>query len=349
MPFASRLRTLACLALLPIAGCDLYFRSGDSDDLAPPDGNPGLPDARVDVDAQEAIDAGEPDAPPTPPPNGGFVTPTSTAHANVRSNGGWTDLGAADWSCVTNPPAETLPDSGYTLTGTVRDYASNQGVGGVTIDVSAGGMTLASATSSTAMNGGTRGTYRITVPALPEGATRLRFTQTLMGARKTIAIDRYLGSFAIATFDPPLMTEQTARTLPGLVGVQADPDTGLIVGEVRDCQGRQVSGAIVALSTSSQFVAHWPGGETYYFSAATNNDIPVRQEVRTQTNQDGRFMLIGAVPDGAEGTIQAWGFQTDADRAGGALKLLGRSAAVVEAQTVSSVLIGRSRGFATGN
>ncbi len=115
-----------------------------------------------------------------------------------------------------------------------------------------------------------------------------------------------------------------------------------MIGEVHDCQARAVSGAIVALSTSPTFIAHWPGGNTFYFSNG-GNGLPVNHETATQTSVDGRFVIINPTPNGAEGTIQAYGFQTDADRAAGALKLLGKSPAVIAATTASSTILNRAR------
>lgn len=335
-------RALAFLALVPVAGCDLYLR-GDSAS----DDTPDLPDASTVVPDAMDIDAGPPpiDAPPTPPPNPGFVTPTTTTRANAFRNGQWADVGPADWSCLIQPSVETVPAAGYTLGGTVRDFVTNQSIGGASIAASALGQPLGSATAGTGGGtGGTRGVYRMDVAPLPNGATRVRFTVGGMTTRRTISIDRYLGPAAMATLDLPLMSDTAITSFPALVGEAADATAGLVVGELRDCQGRSVSGAIIALSTSSAFVAHWTGGVTYYFSAG-NQSLPVRHSQRTETNRDGRFMIINPEPmAGAEGTVQAWGFQTDADRATGALKPLGKLAAVVDSAAVSAVLIGRARG-----
>jgi hypothetical protein len=338
-------RALALLALLPAAGCELYLRddevAGDDDvvDGAIIDVDGGaLPDAFIPPDANDL------DAPPPPMlPNPGFVSPTATTRANSFRNGQWSDVGAADWSCLASPPAETVPAAGYILTGTVRDSQTNGSVGAASITASAGGLTLASATSSS--QSGSRGQYRLEIPALPAGATRLRFAVTTMTSRNTITVDRYLGGLGFATLDLPVMSEQTAAALPAIVGQPDDASLGLVVGEVRDCQGRPVSGAVVALSTSPTFVAHWPGGITYYFSAGAQQDLPVAHETRTQTNQDGRFMIVGAVPSGAEATVQAYGYRTAADQATGALTAVGKSAAVIDARTVSLVLLGRARSF----
>jgi hypothetical protein len=344
-------RALALLTLAPslvvLASCELYLRSDEVADDDVHDGG-GLPDAAVPPDAAIPPDANAVDAPPVVPPNPGFVTPGATTRANAFRNGQWTDVGPADWSCLAQPPAETVPAGGYTLTGTVRELASNQSVGGAAIVASAAGQTLASATSSSQQ--GARGQYRLDIPALPNGATRLRFAVSTMASRDTITIDRYLGPVGLTTLDLPIMSEQTAQALPSFVGEAPEASAGFVIGEVRDCQGRQVSGAIVALSTSPTFVAHWPGGVTFYFSAAAQS-LPVRHQTRTETNRDGRFMIIGPTPSGVdiEGTVQAFGFQTDADRSAGTLALLGKSAAVVQARTVSVVVLGRTRAFIGAN
>ena len=331
---------LALLVLTP--ACDLYLRSDDpvgDDDVGPlPDAAP-QPDA-ADLDAGPAIDA-------APLPNPGFVTPTSTTRANAFRNGQWTDVGAADWSCLAQP-SEPVPMGGYTLTGTVRDYGTSQSVGAATIVASVNGATVANATSATG-GGGTRGTYRMDIPALPTGATRVRFTVSAGNAKKTIAIDRYLGQVGVTTLDLPILSLGTVGALPDAVGAPFEDGDGLLVGELRDCQGRQVSGAILALSTSPNFVAHWPEGLTFYFAATGQISPPVDHATRTETNRDGRFMVLGADPlGGAEGTLQAWGFPTEADRAAGTLRLLGTSAAVVDAEAVGHVLIGRTRQTSIG-
>lgn len=333
---------LALLALVP--ACDLYLRGGEQvgdDDVPPPDG--GVVTDADDTDAAVPVDAPI----PVDPPNPGFVTPTSTTRANAFRNGQWTDVGAADWSCLAQPPNETVPTGGYTLTGTVRDYASNQSVGGASITATVNGVTIATTTSTA--GGGTRGQYRLDLPALPGGATRVRFAVAATGARKTIAIDRYLGPVGVATLDLPLVSDATVANLPAFVGESTDDGDGVVVGELRDCQGRQVSGAIVALSTSSTFVAHWPEGITFYFSAGQAS-IPVRHDMRHETNRDGRFMVIGANPaNGVEGSLQAFGFRTDADRAAGALQLLGKSAAVIDGGAASHAIIGRTRSVLGAN
>ena len=338
MPALSR--TLAVLALFPIAACDLYFRSDEQqgDDIGIP------PDASVPPDAFVSVDARIPiDAPAMPPPNPGFVTPGASTRANVLRNGAWADVGAPDWSCLAQPPAEPTSATGYALTGTIRDFASSQSVGGATITASVNGQVIAMGTAGT---GGSRGQYRLDLPALPAGVTRVRFT---IGAsaesRTTVATERYLGQLPVTSLDQPRVSNATATVLAFAVGDTRDPADGLVIGELRDCQGRMVSNAIVALSTSTTFVAHWPGGVTFYFSGAAQGNAPVRHDIRTSTSADGRFMILGPQPAiGAEGTLQAWGFTSQADLASGTLRLLGKSAAVIAPATVSIAQINRARG-----
>lgn len=332
-------RVLALLALVPLASCELYLRSDEATDgggVDEPDSG-ALPDAFVPPDAPD-IDAG----PPPPPPNPGFVNPTQSTRANSFRNGAWQDVGPADWSCLAQPN-EPVPANGYALSGTVRDSQSNGSVGGATITATVGGATIGSATSSTMQT--TRGQYRLELPALPNGATRVRFDVATQTSRRTFTIDRYLGAFGTAMLDLPLMSEQTAAALPAVVGVTLDANGGLVVGEVRDCQGRAVSGAVVALSTVPNFVFHWPNSATYYYSAGNNQSLPVRHAVRTQTNSDGRFMIVGELPGTGEGFVQAYGYKTDAALAANQLEVLNKSAAVIDAHTTSIVLLGRPRGF----
>ena len=334
-------RTLVVLALFPIAACDLYFRDGEQqgDDIGIP------PDATVVPDALEAIDAGPPiDAPAMPVPNPGFVAPGASTRANVVRNGAWVDVGAADWTCLAQPPAEPTSATGYALSGSIRDFASSQGVGGATITARVNGQVVAMGTSGT---GASRGQYRLDLPALPAGVTRVRFTIAAPDSRTTVATERYLGQLPLASLDLPRIANATASALAGAVGEASDPADGMVVGELRDCQGRMVSNAIVALSTSTTFVAHWPGGVTFYFSGATPS-LPVRHATRTSTSADGRFMILGPQPAaGTEGTLQAWGFTSPADLASGTLRLLGKSAAVIAPVTVSVAQLNRPRGGST--
>ncbi len=332
---ASLARVLSLAALLPLAACDLYFRS-DGDE-------PFTPDARDDLDGGTVTDAGPTvdapdDGPPPPPPNPGFVNPVGTTRANLFRNGAWTDVGPADWSCL-NQTAEPLP-ARYTISGTVRDFASGNGAA-ATIGATALGQPLGAA--STTNQPGARGQYRMELAPLPAGATRVRFKVDATGARSTITIDRYLGPSGMVALDLPLMSDNTARSLPAFVGMMSNPNAGLVVGDLRDCQGRMVSGAIVALSQQTNLIVHWPGGVTFYFSAGSTS-LPVRHDLAAATNRDGRFMVLGAqAAMGAEGSVQAWGFPTEADRASGTLRLLGRNAAVIDPSTVSSVQLGRQR------
>ena len=103
--------------------------------------------------------------------------------------------------------------------------------------------------------------------------------------------------------------------------------------------------AVVALSTVPNFVFHWPNSATYYYSAGNNQSLPVRHAVRTQTNSDGRFMIVGELPGTGEGFVQAYGYKTDAALASNQLEVLNKSAAVIDAHTTSIVLLGRPRGF----
>ncbi len=328
-------RALVLLALVP--ACELYIRSDAAgDDGTGPDSG-GLPDA-ADLDAGPAPI----DAPPPPLPNPGFISPTELTRANVFRNGQWQDAGPADLSCLALPRPEFVPPTGYTLSGTVRDMASNFGAAGAAIRATAAGQPVGNATAGQGGMGGGRGTYQMMVSPLPTGTTRIRFTVAGANALTTIAIERYLGGNGTTTLDLPLMSQQTANAIPQFVGEAAEPGAGLVIGEVHDCQGRAVSGAIVALSTLPTFIAHWPHGNTFYFSTA-GNGLPVNHATATQTSVDGRFVIINPTPNGVEGTIQAYGYPTDADRTSGVIKLLGRSAAVIAASTATSTILNRAR------
>lgn len=327
----SRLSGLVALCSL-VPACDLYIRSDDDDTTTPPD-------ARV-IDAE--LDAPvPPDAPAWT--NTGFVNPTTTTRANVFRNGAWQDAGPADWSCTAQPPAEPVPAMGYALSGTVRDFASGTGIGAATIAALGAGQVLGQTSSSS--QAGSRGQYRVNLLPLPAGATRVRFQLFApMVTQTTVVVDRYLGQSSTATLDLRMVSDTTVRALPALIDVTQDPAASLVLGELRDCQGRRVSGAVAALSMTPTFVSHWPDGTTFYFSGGSpSTSVPVRHTTLAQTNQDGLFLIVNPRADDAiEGHVQAWGYPTEADRAAGTLRLLGRQQAPVKAGNAANVLLGRS-------
>jgi hypothetical protein len=109
--------------------------------------------------------------------------------------------------------------------------------------------------------------------------------------------------------------------LPAFIGVTRTAGLGVLAGTIRDCQNREVGGAIVTVSDVSGSPEHLDGAMTYYFSAEPNNSLPVRHNLAANTNQDGRFSVLELQP-GQSAYLQVWGFMDGQDPESDDLTLL---------------------------
>ena len=291
-------------------------------------------DAPVSVDARiadAAIDASIDaplDAAPIPSPNPGFGVPSQETRANQATGGGWFDVGPADWSCLGTPSGEQPSSGTIELTGRVRDLQTGTGLRGA--DVTARASRMAGEVLGAAS---TRddGELTMTLAALPLGDRRYRFRMTAPGYLTTYLVETYLAPGQAHRLDPMMMVSQaTATALPAYVGLTRDPARGMLLTTVRDCQGRPVSNAVVALSSFPGTPQHLGDAKTFYFSAGAQS-LPVRTTTQPVVNRDGKAMVLEADPALARAAfLQAWGYRTAADLAARNLTLLAEVPVPVE-------------------
>jgi hypothetical protein len=312
------------LPALLLTGCGDDASSDDDDD---------------DDDDDDVVDAApvcDPEA--ADPCNPGFVTPGEATHAWVEVDGEWVDQGLADWTCLGTPSADEpmALEGTLTITGEANDFQSGDPVPGAEVTAFLGidvdGTPLATATTDD------EGVYSITIPTAAAAfgtATRLGFRVEADETLPTLLLNQYFDpDTAAQTRGLNSVSESTANALPAFIGVTRTPGRGVLAGAMRDCQGREVSGAIVAVSGTEGTVEHVAGGQTYYFSAGSTS-LPVRLTTQASTNKDGLFVVLELEPD-ASTFVQVWGFT---DAALTELELLAQLEVPVVAETVITASI----------
>jgi hypothetical protein len=278
-----------------IGGCRLYENPGQDQDE--------LPDAPVD--ARPVIDA-----PSDALTNGGFVRPSDVTRANVLTNGVWTEVGEADWTCLGTPSSDQASSGTIALAGRAEDLQTGNGVGAATIRAWSSASQGSLGDAITSNDPATRGDYTMSLAMLPSTVRRYNFALIAQGYLSTRVLARYYAPGAPAMDDLPMLSEPTAQALPAFIGITLDPSSALVWGTMRDCQGRMVSNAAVGLSFTPSIFQN-AGGETFYFSAGSTS-LPVRHTVEPVMNNDGLFILLNSVPT-TNAYIQVWGFRTTAE------------------------------------
>jgi hypothetical protein len=290
-------------------------------------------DGGTAVDASDICDPEGAD-----PCNPGFVEPEESTHAWNNVDNEWVDQGLADWSCLgTASDDEPIAVVGtLTITGAANDFQSGDPVPAASITAFAGidvdGTPLATATTDD------EGTYSVAIPAAAAalaGETRIGFRVEADDTLPTLLLNQYFDPDAAdQTRDLNSVSETTANALPAFIGVNRTIGRGVLAGAMRDCQGREVSGAIVAVSSTAGSVDHVFGGQTYYFSAGSSS-LPVRLTTQASTNKDGLFVVLELDPT-ASTFVQVWGFT---DEARTELTLLAELEVPVVAETVITASI----------
>jgi hypothetical protein len=281
----------------------------------------------------ESPDASSPDASDTLE-NGGFPTPTAVTKANQNIAGTWTELSDAEWGCLNTPSPDQPSTQAIALSGKIEDFQSGSGVGGVSITAfpSTGLMgNISSATSSSVS--ATRGNYEMTLPMIPSG-TRVGFKLEADLYVRTYVLNEYLDpAQTTQTRNMDAVSESTMNALPAFVAVTRDPSKGVLIGTFRDCDGHEVSNAVVTVSSTSAQVAHLTGVTTFYFSAA-GTSLPVRHNIAPVMNKDGQFLILDVPPQTSLAFVQIWGFKDAADLADGEMTLLSELATPIEANAI---------------
>ncbi len=272
----------------------------------------------------------------------GFNTPTKTLKANMGVTSGttttWTEIGDADLTCLNTPNADVATTVAVTLNTIVKDFQAGTLVPNAAITTFQG---IDSTTSFDMKTTDTNGDVTMTIPV---GTKRFGFKMTTTDGTTmpTLLLNQTVdpgmalqpaGSDTDDTkrFKIQSVSMTTAMLLPALIGEERIAGTGVAAGALRDCQHREMSNFVTTISSTSGTATPIDGTEAYYFNPSAN--IPIKHTQADAAREDGIFMLI-QVPVSAAAYVQAWGFPTDADLAGGTMKLVSELKVPVIADTV---------------
>ena len=280
-----------------------------------------------DGSGQGSADAG-PDA--NTLDNPGFAIPSQVTTAHVEeADGSWTEVGPADWSCLGTPDPLGPTTVEVQVSGTVEDFASSVGVGGAQVAAFAGSSVTDSPLAEAMAEDD--GSFALT---LGVGTDRIAYR---------VRVNRYLDTYLLNQRYAADQTEQSqtiraisaglADALPATINKTRTPGLGTLAGAIRDCQGREVGGAIATVSSASARAEHLGGAETYYFSAGATQSLPVLHSVQPATNTDGLFVVFD-LPPTTSAYLQVWGFTGDQDPDVDEPQLLSEIAAPILEDTV---------------
>ena len=175
---------------------------------------------------------------------------------------------------------------------------------------------------------------------IPAGTTRYGFRMTSSSALPTLLLNQIVNPAKVTnmeTTDPSKIqsvSNATAALLPALIGQTRTPGTGVVAGALRDCDGKEVSGFIAAVSSTAGTHTPIVGAQAYYFSDSVG--LPQHHREAPYASKDGLFMIIQLPASTPTGYVQMWGFPTDADLAMGkaGLKLIAELSVPLIADTV---------------
>ncbi len=261
-------------------------------------------------------------------PNAGFVTPDVVTEAWLEEGGVWVSKGAPDWTCLNGGVADPPSTTAITLTGKIEDFQTGNKVPGANIEAFRDVDFANPFDNSTSEDN----TAEFTL-TLPVGVTRVGYKITADGTLDTYQLNfNYDPANDAQTEDLNSVSELTANALPAFIGVTRTAGLGIIAGSIRDCQNREISGAVATLSSVSGMPEHVPGAVTYYFSAGATS-LPVRHQLQATTNTDSLYVIIEVPPTGTA-FLQIWGFVDAADLADGEMTLLGEIPSPIVADSV---------------
>ena len=263
----------------------------------------------------------------------GFNKPAKAAHANMESSGTWTDLGAADFTCLNQPTADVARTVEVTLNTVVNDFQSGKMVTGAAVTAFAG--TNPAVPFAAAVTTDSMGKLTLTLPVNANPRIGFKMVGGMSGADtqlETYLMNQYVEPSTAIQTSPELLSvsNSTGMLLPALIGENRTAGTGVIAGAFRDCQHHEVSNVIATLSTTKDTTTLVPGAASYYFSLVP---LPVKHNVSDASGQNGLFMVIQLAPT-PTGYVQIWGYKTDADLASDTLTMLGQLDVPVIADTV---------------
>ncbi|MSQ03822.1 MAG: hypothetical protein EXR71_18365 [Myxococcales bacterium] len=117
------------------------------------------------------------------------------------------------------------------------------------------------------------------------------------------------------------VSEVTTRLLPGILGVEWDRDSAMVLGTVLDCGGEPVEHAQVFVHDDRGDGA--PDAEVYYFD---DYSFPATRDEQPDASDNGQWLALN-LPDG-EWTADAWGWDGSDYVRLGSTPLLAREGAV---------------------
>jgi hypothetical protein len=264
--------------------------------------------------------------------NPGFATPDAVTTAHTKDGAVWTEVGPANWDCLSTPSDDAPSSVEIAISGIVRDFQNEDDViADAMVAVYDGNDITGSAIAEAVSEAD--GTYTLT---LPTGTERVAY--------KTTAED-YLPTYLLNQYYDPDTEDQSeelepisvslANTLTAFINKERTLGLGVLAGAIRDCDGHEVSGAIATVSATRAEADHVNGAETYYFSGGSRS-LPVRLSQRAYTNEDGLFMVIELPPSSSDVYLQVWGFTPDQDPGSDELTLIAELGMPVIGDTVIS-------------
>jgi hypothetical protein len=272
--------------------------------------------------AAAACGGGDKPAPDAPGPDIGFNKPAAALKANANG----VEIGPADLTCLGTPASDPATATAITLDAVVKDFQTGDAVAAVVTafpnaDV---GQPFATATADAL------GKISIVVPM---GTKRFGFKMTHKDSLDTLLLNQKVGPTTTPVMfgNIQIVSTVTANVLPAFIGKIRTAGTGVLAGAMRDCQDRDLSNFIAAVSSTPGTATHLPGADAYYFDPTAG--LPVKHNVHESASADGLFMVIELAPT-PTAYVQIWGYPTDADLAADRLALVAELAAPVIADTV---------------
>jgi len=262
-----------------------------------------------------------------PDPKSGFEIPDTTVMA-IDSQG---ELTEAEWSCLGTPAVDVSTTVEVSLSGVVFELGSRDTVADIAVSGFPGGDWQSSFDSDVSDE---RGAYALTVPV---GTGRLGVQvsgeERLTGFQLGVTLEP---DSAEQTLDLDSLLLEDAIGLSAFLGVVRSPGRGVVLGGLRDCLDRDVTGAIITVSETPGEPDHSDGVSTYYFGEGGGPVIPNEQPY---TDPSGLFLVVELPPAENTNSLQAWGFMSDADLQSGNLTLLAEEAIPMVADSAVSIAL----------
>lgn len=217
-----------------------------------------------------------------------------------------TASGAADYSCLTKMPAETLPQKDLYVRGKTQQRLSNgqdEDKGGVAVEVWTDQSSLSEATRVAKTTSDSAGNYEVLIPVSAWAKASGARVAWRIGASDTVPTVEYNDPIPVSEAKPDskdatklaveklnriTITRSTLQTIVSLLGIGSEYDKtlGIVLGVVRDCKRVEVEHASAGLVDAAGKPTTGP--LLYYF----RSKFPVARTQQAFTSSDGYFTLI---------------------------------------------------------